>query len=162
MNYKALSFGLGVFSIALGAVEIIANRSIARALDQDDDTTRTTLKAFGAREIAAGANLLAAPAHSTNMWNRVAGDALDMAALGFATRRAPKSAAVWGAIAFVAAAAAVDYLTARGLDQETGKATPARTDEPGAQTRTERSVTDNSIEPPATITDQTATAPAVA
>lgn len=126
MNYKGLSFGLGVFSIALGMVEIIANHDIARALDQDDDATRNTLKAFGAREIAAGANLLVAPAHSTNMWNRVAGDALDLAALGFATRRAPKSAAVWGAVAFVVAAAAVDYITARALDRETGKASPAR------------------------------------
>lgn len=147
MNYKGLSFGLGIFSIALGAVEIIANRRIAQALDQDDGATRNTLKAFGAREIAAGANLLMAPAHSTNMWNRVAGDAIDMAALGLAARRAPKSAAVWGAVAFVAAAAAVDYLTARGLDQETGKATPRRQDDPGATTRTERPATDNSIEP---------------
>jgi hypothetical protein len=126
MNYKGLSFGLGIFSIALGAVEIIANRRIAQALDQDDGATRNTLKAFGAREIAAGANLLMAPAHSTNMWNRVAGDAIDLAALGLAARRAPKSAALWGAVAFVAAAAAVDYLTARGLDQETGKASPKR------------------------------------
>ena len=93
MNYKGLSFGLGVFSIALGMVEIIANRDIARALDQDDDTTRKTLKAFGAREIAAGANLLVAPAHSTNRWNRVAGDALDMAALGFATTQTGTDAA---------------------------------------------------------------------
>lgn len=129
MNYKGLSFGLGIFSIALGAVEILANRRIARALDNDDATTRNTLKAFGVREIAAGANLLAAPAHSTNMWNRVAGDAIDMAALGLAARRAPKSAAVWGAVAFVAAAAAVDYITARALDRETGKASPARAPE---------------------------------
>ena len=126
MNYKGLSFGLGIFSIALGAVEIIANRRIARAFDQDDAATRDTLKTFGVREIAAGANLLAAPAHSTNMWNRVVGDAIDMAALGLAARRAPKSAAIWGAVAFVAAAAAVDYITARALDRETGKASPRR------------------------------------
>jgi hypothetical protein len=147
MNYKGLSFGLGIFSIALGAVEIIANRRIAKAMDQDDDAARTTLKAFGVREIAAGANLLMAPAHSTNLWNRVAGDGIDMAALGLAVTRAPRNPAVWGAVAFVAAAAAVDYLTARGLDQETGKATPRREDDPGAQTRTERPATDNSVEP---------------
>lgn len=160
MNYKGLSFGLGIFSIALGAVEIIANRRIARAMDQDDDAARNTLKTFGVREIAAGANLIAAPAHSTNMWNRVVGDAIDMAALGLAARRAPRNAAVWGAVAFVAAAAAVDILTARGLDQETGKATPRRTDDPGAQTRTNRAVTDNSIEPE--LSSSNATAPAVA
>lgn len=126
MNYKTLSFGLGLFSIALGAIEIIDNRRIAKALGQDDPKTRKTLKAFGAREIAAGANLLAAPAHSTNMWNRVVGDAIDMAALGLAAKRAPKSAAVWGAVAFVAAAAVLDTLVARGLDRDTGKASPRR------------------------------------
>lgn len=147
MNYKALSFGLGVFSIALGAVEIIANRRIAKALDQDDDAARTTLKAFGAREIAAGANLIAAPAHSTNMWNRVAGDALDMAALGLAAKRAPRSAAVWGAVAFVAAAAAIDYLTARALDRETGKASPSRAGDTDVAARQHAGAGYTSIEP---------------
>lgn len=159
MNYKGLSFGLGIFSIALGAVEIIANRRIARAFDQDDATTRNTLKAFGVREIAAGANLLAAPAHSTNMWNRVAGDAIDMAALGLAARRAPKSAGVWGAVAFVAAAAAIDYLTARGLDRETGKASPKRADDGDVADATHARAGYTSIEPQGQIP---ASAPAVA
>lgn len=158
MNYKGLSFGLGVFSIALGAVELLATRRIAQALGQDDAATRNTLRAFGVREAVAGAGLLAAPAHSTNVWNRVAGDAIDLAALGLAARRAPKSAFLWGAVGFVAAAAAIDWLTARGLDRETGKATPARTDEPGAAARTEAKPGYTSIEPQ-TLTP--ATAPAV-
>ncbi|ODP39454.1 hypothetical protein [Sphingomonas turrisvirgatae] len=147
MNYKGLSFGLGIFSIALGAVEIIANRRIAQAMDQDDDAARTTLKAFGVREIAAGANLIAAPAHSTNMWNRVAGDGIDMAALGIAVTRAPRNPAVWGAIAFVAAAATVDILTARGLDRETGKASPKRAGEGDAAARQHERAGYSSIEP---------------
>lgn len=157
MNYKGLSFGLGVFSIALGAVELLATRRIAQALGQNDAATRTTLRAFGVREAVAGAGLLAAPAHSTNVWNRVAGDALDLAALGLAARRAPKSAFLWGAVGF-AAAAAVDWLTARGLDRETGKASPRRTGEPGAAARTEAKPGYTSIEPQ-TLTP--ATAPAV-
>lgn len=158
MNYKSLSFGLGVFSIALGAVEILANRRLSHALGQGEDA-RGTLKAFGVREIAAGANLIAAPAHSTNMWNRVVGDGIDMAALGLAAVRSPRTAAVWGAIAFVAAAAAVDWLTARGLDEETGKVSPHRADDGTASERLHAQAGYSSIEPRQQIP---ATAPAIA
>jgi hypothetical protein len=106
--------------------EIVATRRIARALGNDHRIGRATLKAFGAREMLAGAGLLAAPAHSTLVWNRVAGDALDLAALGLAARKAPRHRAVWGAIAFVAGATVIDALVARTLDKSTGSAFPAR------------------------------------
>ena len=122
MNYKKLSIGLGVFSIAVGAAELLFTRRIARALDVEDGTG--VIRAFGAREIAAGINLLAAPAHSTNIWNRVAGDAMDLAALGLVARRTPDNRAVWGALAFVAGTALIDIVTASGLDGETGKLLP--------------------------------------
>lgn len=147
MNYKGLSFGLGVFSIALGAAELLATRRIARALDQDDVVTRNTLRAFGVREAVAGVGLLANPAHSTGVWSRVAGDVVDLAALGLAARRAPKSAFLWGAVSFVAAAAAIDVFTARGLDRETGKAAPIRSDTSGASALAEPKASDDSIEP---------------
>lgn len=124
MDYKHLGLGLGIFSIALGAAELLATRRIAEALDNDSDEARTTLKVFGAREVAAGATLLMNPAHSTGVWNRVAGDAMDLAALGLAARNAPRSVGVWGAIGFVAGALAIDVLVARGLDKQTGKVLP--------------------------------------
>ncbi len=126
MDARRISLGLGIFSIALGVAEIAATRRIARALGTDHRVGRATLKAFGAREMLAGAGLLAAPAHSTLVWNRVAGDAMDLAALGLAARQAPRHRGVWGAIAFVAGATIVDALVARALDQKTGKAFPAR------------------------------------
>jgi len=126
MDSRRASLGLGFFSIALGVVELTATRRIARALGNDHRAGRTTLRVFGAREMLAGAGLLAAPAHSTLMWNRVAGDAMDLAALGLAARRAPRLGAIWGAIAFVAGAAIIDTLVARALDQRTGKALPVR------------------------------------
>ena len=101
MDYKRLGLGLGIFSIALGAAEILATRRIAQGLDNDGDTAHTVLKAFGAREIAAGANLLMNPAHAAGVWNRVAGDAMDLAALGVAARNSPRSVGVWAAIGFV-------------------------------------------------------------
>ena len=126
MDPKRLSFGLGLFSIALGVAEVAATRRIARALGNDHRAGRTTLRAFGVREMLAGAGLLAAPAHSTLVWNRVAGDAMDLAALGLAARQAPRRRAVWGALAFVAGATVIDALVARALDKSTGKALPTR------------------------------------
>lgn len=124
MNYKTLSFGLGVFSIALGTVELLFNRRIADRLDAAG--SEGLVKAFGARELLAGANLLTAPAVATNMWNRVAGDVMDIAAAGAAVRNSPKNRATWGALAFVVGALALDAWVARGLDMRTGKTLPVR------------------------------------
>lgn len=126
MDPRRISLGLGLFSIAIGVAEVLATRRIASALGSDHRTGRATLKAFGAREMLAGAGLLAAPAHSPLVWNRVAGDAMDLAALGMAARSAPRHRALWGAIAFVAGATVVDTLVARALDKRAGKASPAR------------------------------------
>lgn len=128
MDPRRISLGLGVFSLALGIAEVAATRRIARALGNDHRAGRATLRAFGAREMLAGAGLVAAPAHSTLMWGRVAGDALDLAALGLAAGRAPKRGAVWGAIAFVAGVAMIDAIVARSLDRQTGRAYPWRSD----------------------------------
>ncbi|HKY83041.1 MAG TPA: hypothetical protein VJM09_16410 [Sphingobium sp.] len=125
MDPRRLSLGLGLFSIAVGVAEVAATRRIARALGNDHRAGRATLRAFGAREMLAGAGLLAAPAHSTLVWNRVAGDAMDLAALGLAARKAPGRRAVWGAVAFVVGATVIDALVARALDRRTGKAFPA-------------------------------------
>ncbi|SFJ90185.1 hypothetical protein SAMN03159338_2717 [Sphingomonas sp. NFR04] len=122
MDYRKLGFGLGVFSIGLGIAELAASKRIARGLSAEDHDG--VVRTFGARELFAGAALLAGPAHSVRVWNRVAGDAMDIAALGLAARRAPQNKAVWGAIAFVAAATALDIVTAIGLDRTTGKTLP--------------------------------------
>jgi len=127
MDYRKLGFGLGVFSIGLGIAELAASKRIARGLSAEDHDG--VVRAFGARELFAGAALLSGPAHSVRVWNRVAGDAMDIAALGLAARRAPQNKAVWGAIAFVAAATAIDIVTAIGLDRTTGKTLPVGQEE---------------------------------
>jgi hypothetical protein len=118
MNYNSLGFGLGLFSIALGATELLASRRITKALSADGH--EDVVKGFGAREIAAGVNLLQAPAHASNVWNRVLGDTMDLGALGLAARNTPRNRAVWGATA-------IGIVTAVGLDRTTGKTTPVRT-----------------------------------
>lgn len=113
MNYKAISRGLGWFSLALGAAELLGSRRITRALGVERG--EGVVKAFGAREMVAGAGLLQAPAHATRMWGRVAGDALDLGALALVARKSGKRRALAGAVAFVAGAALIDTLVARGL-----------------------------------------------
>jgi hypothetical protein len=122
MNHKHLSLGLGFFSLALGAVELFASKRIARALGAQGN--EGLIKGFGAREVAAGVGLLQSPAHPPRVWNRVAGDAMDLAALGAAARNAPRNKAVWGAVAFVLGATILDVVVARGLDRSTGKTSP--------------------------------------
>jgi hypothetical protein len=124
MDYKKLSLGLGIFSIVLGAAELFAAPPIARRLDAPH--RKGLVRAFGVREVVAGAGLLAAPAHSAAMWGRVAGDALDLAVLGAAAAKSPRNRMVWGALAFVIGATALDVIVARGLDRTTGKTFPVR------------------------------------
>ncbi|PNQ03157.1 hypothetical protein [Sphingobium sp. SA916] len=120
MTPKSWSLGLGLFSIGLGLAEVARPRAIARRLRQDHAAARATIRLFGARELLAGAGILAAPAHSTRVWNRVAGDALDLAALALASRRRP----LWGLMAFVMGATVADIIVARALDRKTGKMLP--------------------------------------
>lgn len=122
MDARRVSKGLGVFSVALGAAELLAGTRIARALGTPGGTALVRL--FGAREIAAGVGLLDGPAHSTRVWNRVLGDTLDLAALGLAARRSPRNRTVWGSLALVAGVTALDVAVARALDRGTGRMLP--------------------------------------
>src|SRR3954451_7246915 len=124
MEYKKVGAGLGYFSLALGFVEILAPGRLARWLGLDGKTAKTVIALFGARELLAGGMLLRGPAVSTNIWNRVIGDGIDLAALGLAFTRTDRRAAVAGALGFVAGATLADVMTARGLDEETGRTFP--------------------------------------
>jgi hypothetical protein len=125
VNARAIAYGLGWFSTGLGATEILASRKITHALEVVG--SETLLKGFGLREIVAGIGLLQAPAHSARTWNRVLGDGMDLIALGPAVRKSPRNPWVWGSLAFVAGATAIDALAARALDAETGASLPAAT-----------------------------------
>ena len=124
MDYKKLGLGLGFFSIGLGLLEVAAPGRLARWLGVDGGTAKTIIALFGARELLAGGMLLRGPAVSTNVWNRVVGDGMDLAALGLAFTRSDRKTAVAGALGFVAGAALLDAATARGLDHETGRTFP--------------------------------------
>jgi hypothetical protein len=124
MDYKKLGLGLGVFSIGLGLLELAAPGRLARGLGVEGRTARRVIGWFGARELLAGAMLLRGPAVSTNAWNRVVGDAMDLGALGLAWNKSSRKGAVAGAIGFVVGAAVVDAWAARGLGSQTGRTFP--------------------------------------
>ena len=124
MDYKKIGLGLGFFSIGLGLAEVAAPGRIARWLGVEGKTAKKVVALFGARELLAGGMLLRGPGVSTNAWNRVIGDGMDAAALGLAFTRSNRKGAVAGALAFVAGAAFLDVLAARGLDEQTGRTFP--------------------------------------
>ena len=124
MDYKKLGLGLGIFSIGLSLVEVAAPGRLARWLGVDAKSAKRVIALFGARELLAGGMLLRGPAVSTNVWNRVIGDGMDMAALGLAFSRSNRRGAVAGALGFVAGATLLDVISARGLDRKTARTFP--------------------------------------
>lgn len=111
-----LARGLGWFSVALGALELLAPRKVGRALGMEHETGM--IQAFGARELAAGVGLLAAGNPKPWIWGRVAGDALDLATLAAnADRRNPQREMVGVALAAVAAVTIADLICLASLDR---------------------------------------------
>lgn len=84
MNDIQLAKALGWFSIGLGAIEFLAPRRMRRELGLRRSSA--FVRAFGAREIAAGAAILTYPDASGPVWARIAGDALDLLVLAEAVR----------------------------------------------------------------------------
>ena len=129
---RKLARGLGWFSIALGLVELLAARQLARAIGLQG--SETLVRAYGLREIATGCGLLAARESQTSagwMWGRVAGDALDAVTLT-AAAMAPRDADGRGhplvALTAVGGVAALDVVCARSLTMEGQAASSAAFD----------------------------------
>lgn len=103
--------GLGWFSLALGLTELLAARKLTGALDVRGK--EPIVRAMGLREIASGA--LIARDKRKGAWSRVAGDALDVAALAavFPGNRRKRNVAI--ALGAVAGAGLLDLVTARAL-----------------------------------------------
>jgi len=83
-----LNIGLGAFSLGLGLAELLAPRRVGRTTGVE--APAAVLRAYGLREIAAGALILARPRSPLGPWSRVAGDLLDIATLAWAAQRHPE------------------------------------------------------------------------
>ncbi len=106
--------GLGWFSIGLGVAEVVGGKTIGGALGLKGRSG--LLRAFGLREIAAGVAILAMKSPKAGVWARVAGDTLDLVALGSGfTEDNPERENLGVAIGTVAAITAVDLWCALKL-----------------------------------------------
>jgi uncharacterized membrane protein len=124
-NMERLATGLGWFSIGLGLAEAIAPGGVARLIGANDTgKTRTLLRTYGFREIAAGVGILMQARPTPWLWGRVAGDMLDLASLGVglasdATDRTKLSVAT----AAVAGVTALDIYCGKQLSSEASAST---------------------------------------
>ena len=114
-----LSRGLGWFSIALGAAELVMPRKLAELIGVDPDgLTPTIMRAMGVREIIAGVGVLSQPRRPMPLWSRVAGDLVDLGLLGLAAgakrTSGPRLAMAIGAVAGVMA---LDVIAAKRVQK---------------------------------------------
>jgi uncharacterized membrane protein len=124
INAESLAKGLGWFSIGLGVAEVLAPKMVAHAVGLEGKHT-LLIRLFGLREIASGVAIFSQgknPAES--VWGRVAGDALDIAALGVNVLNPNANKVLLGfAAANVVGVTAVDIMTATQLSKEKGQIT---------------------------------------
>ena len=111
---QTLAQGLGWFSIGLGLAELLAPRSLTRALGMQGH--ETLVQAYGLREIATGVAILSSKQPAPWVWGRVGGDALDISSLmpGLSEDN-PQKHNVGLAIAAVAGVTVLDVICAQAL-----------------------------------------------
>ena len=114
MNMRNVARGLGWFSLALGAAELLVPGRISKLLKLRGKHSGL-IRSYGLREIGAGTGLLLAEKPAPWLWARAAGDVLDLGTLGAARRRTWRTRAIDGAIAGVAAITALDLAAAARL-----------------------------------------------
>jgi uncharacterized membrane protein len=128
MALRRMAASLGWFSVGLGMAELVAPRSVARWIGADPTPRMTTtLRAFGAREVAAGLAILGRANPTAGVWSRVAGDAVDLGVL-LRTMGAEDTDRSRAALAtlMVAGVTAADVVCARRLSRTGAGARPFR------------------------------------
>lgn len=127
-----LARGLALFSIGLGAAQLLMPDRVARLVGVPaTSTARTVMRLMGLREVAHGVGILRSSRPGVWVGSRVAGDALDMGLLGgtLATGGTTNPARAIGALAAVAGTAAADMadtLQLRGHRESLGGGTAMR------------------------------------
>ena len=111
---EKLALGLGIFSIGLGLMELLAPRRVEKMIGVKKKTK--VLRTFGAREIASGVGILAQPSKPAWVWSRVAGDAMDLAFLASTMKeRKTNKKKLAMAVAAVAGVSALDVYCGKQL-----------------------------------------------
>jgi uncharacterized membrane protein len=137
---ERLATGLGWFSIGLGVAELLVPGTLNRAVGlKGAGVSRTVTRVMGLREVATGVGILRERRPTGWMWARVAGDVMDLAALGAGfvargTNRGRLTVATLG----VLGATALDAYCA---DQLRGLRRPSARIEPDGTLRVRKRVT---------------------
>ncbi|HZR96550.1 MAG TPA: hypothetical protein VFA56_12700 [Gaiellaceae bacterium] len=117
----SLASFLGWFSIALGAAQIAMPRALCRLVGSTGKgSAPAIMRAMGLRELAQGIGILTRPRPTMWLWSRVAGDGLDLAALGLVAARNRRARTAF-AIANVAAVTVPDVKESLHLMQKQGE-----------------------------------------
>lgn len=126
-SHDRLAEGLGYFSIALGATEILAPRAVCEAVGLDGH--ETLVRAYGVREVATGLAILTSHDPTPWIWGRVIGDVLDIVTVAAGSQDGdPKQSNTVLALTALAGVAAMDLFCANGLTAEKGGPKTARAD----------------------------------
>jgi uncharacterized membrane protein len=137
---RSLATLLGFVGIALGAVELLAPRQVARAIGlRPSAGTTAVVRGMALREIASGAGILSHPESKEWVGTRVAGDAIDLAALGFALVKSERPLRTLLAAAVVLGIGALDVLATEQLAE--ARKSPTRARAGAAESRVQRSIT---------------------
>jgi uncharacterized membrane protein len=137
---RSLASFLGLFSLALGAVELLAPRRVSRAIGLDPSAGATAvMRGMGVRELASGAGILAHPESKEWVGTRVAGDVMDLAALGFALVKSERPLRTLLASAVVLGIGALDVLATEQLAE--ARKSPTRDGTDGTASRVMRTIT---------------------
>jgi hypothetical protein len=102
-----------LFSLCVGLAEVAATKSVGRMVRMKGK--HGLLRSFGVREMATGIGLLSGRRRASWLWARVAGDVMDLAALGSALAKSRKHhrGRLATALAAVAGVTALDVLCGR-------------------------------------------------
>jgi len=111
---NTIAQGLGFFSLALGAAELLASRQLAGALGIEGQ--ERLIQLYGLREIGTGLGILGSRNKAPWLWGRVAGDVMDLVTLAAVMRASRRKEAVALAAGSVALVAALDIACARAFN----------------------------------------------
>lgn len=127
--------GLGWFSLALGATELIAPGLVARVAGVKGNAP--LIRVFGLREIACGAGLLTARRQAPYLWARVAGDVMDVTSVLAATKttRRPDPVLVGTTLTQLLMIGALDVYTALAVSKTSANKRGSSTPPPDYSTR---------------------------
>lgn len=113
---------LGLFSLGLGAAQIIAPQAVTRLIGVRGNH-RTLMRTMGLRQVAHGLGILTQRNKAPGVWSRVIGDAGDLALLGTAASDYCNDRARLGvAAASVAGVTGLDVITGLQLGRQNGAA----------------------------------------